>query len=111
MIQRKTASRRLSRATRALNDWCRRHRHEKARTQHQALYRKLRGHYAYYGITGNYASLHRFYEAARRIWKKWLGRRSQRAYFDWSQFERLLQRYSLPRPRVVHSIYRSVANP
>lgn len=111
VIQRKTACRRLSRATRALNDWCRRHRHEKARSQHQALYRKLQGHYAYYGITGNYASLHRFYEAARRIWKKWLGRRSQRAHFDWPQFERLLQRYALPRPRVVHSIYRSAANP
>jgi len=111
VIQRKTAGRRLSRATRALNEWCRRHRHEKVRTQHQALYRKLRGHYASYGIRGHYASLHRFSEAAKRIWKKWLGRRSQRAYFDWPQFERLLQRHSLPRPRVVHSIYRSVANP
>jgi retron-type reverse transcriptase len=37
--------------------------------------------------------------------------RSQRAYFDWPQLERLHQRYSLPRPRGVHSIYRSVANP
>lgn len=111
VIQRKTAGRRLSRATHAINEWCRRHRHEKVRTQHQALHRKLRGHYAYYGITGNYPSLHRFYEAAKRIWKKWLGRRSQRAYFDWPQFERLLQHYPLPRPRVVHSIYRSVANP
>ena len=34
---------------------CRRHRHEHARTQHQALDRKLQGDYAYYGI----------YEAAR----------------------------------------------
>lgn len=111
VIQRKTAGPRLSRATRALGDWCRRHRHEPVSTQHQALYRKLRGHYAYYGITGNYPSLHRFYEAAKRIWKKWLGRRSQRAYFGWSRFEKLLQHYPLPRPRVVHSIYRSVANP
>lgn len=111
VIHRKTASPRMSRAMRAINEWCRRHRHEKVRTQHQALYRKLRGHYAYYGITGNYTSLHRFYEAAKRIWKKWLGRRSQRASFDWPQFERLLQYYPLPRPRVVHSIYQPVANP
>jgi len=54
VIQRKTAGRRLSRATRVLKDWCRR-RHENARTQHQALDRILRGHYAYHGI----------YEAAR----------------------------------------------
>jgi len=111
VVKRKTAASRFSRATFAINQWCRRHRHEKVRDQHRALSRKLHGHYAYYGITGNYDALHRFYEKTKRIWKKWLGRRSQRAYFDWPRFERLLQHYSLPRPRVVHSVYRSVANP
>ena len=111
VVKRKTAGSRFSRATRAINQWCRRHRHEKVRDQHRALSRKLQGHYAYYGITGNYDALHRFYEMTKRLWKKWLGRRSQRAYFDWLRFERLLEHYSLPRPRVVHSVYRSVANP
>jgi len=111
VVKRKTAGSRFSRATRTINQWCRHHRHEKVRAQHRALSRKLHGHYAYYGITGNYEALHRFYETTKRIWKKWLGRRSQRAYFDWPRFDRLLQRYSLSRPRVVHSIYRSAAKP
>ena len=111
VVKRKTTSSRFSRATFAISQWCRRHRHMKVRQQHRLLSRKLQGHYAYYGITGNYEALHRFYQTVQRIWKKWLGRRSQRGYIDWPRFERLLQYYPLPRPRVVHSVYRSVVNP
>jgi len=71
----------------------------------------MQGHYGYYGITGNYDALHRFYEAAKRRWRKWLSRRSQRAYLSWADFSRLLERYPLPRPVVVHSVYRRVAKP
>jgi RNA-directed DNA polymerase len=107
VVKRKTATQRLSRSIRALSDWCRIHRHAKVREQHTTLVQKIRGHYAYYGITGNGASLTRFWEAAKRTWKKWLGRRSQRAYFDWPAFVRLLERYPLPLPVVVHSVYRT----
>ena len=109
VVKVKTAPNRFSRSTRAISQWCRRHRHQKVHLQHRALSQKLQGHYAYYGLTGNYAALHRFYETTRRTWKKWLGHRSQRAYLDWQRFSRLLQRYPLPRPVVVHSVYRSVA--
>ena len=33
--------------------WCRIHRHQPIAEQHRTLSQKLRGHYAYYGITGN----------------------------------------------------------
>ena len=51
---------RLSRALRGIGQWCRRNRHKSLPEQHAALSRKLRGHYAYYGITGNSSSLARF---------------------------------------------------
>jgi group II intron reverse transcriptase/maturase len=107
VVQRKTASNRLSRSLRTLSEWCRSHRHLPVREQHAQLTRKMRGHYAYYGITGNGSSLTRYWEGVKRIWKKWLGRRSQRAYFGWPTFVRLLGRYPLPKPIVVHSVYRS----
>ncbi|NIM50855.1 MAG: group II intron reverse transcriptase/maturase [Gemmatimonadales bacterium] len=106
VVQRKTASSRLSRSLRSISEWCRVNRHLKVREQHAQLSRKVSGHYAYYGITGNGACLEQFWEGVKRIWKKWLGRRSQRAYFDWSKFVRLLQRYPLPKPVVVRSVYR-----
>jgi group II intron reverse transcriptase/maturase len=110
VVQRKTAASRFRRAVRTISQWCRRHRHQKVRDQHRALCQKLRGHYAYYGITGNYAALHRFRHAVRRLWHKWLSRRSQRAYLAWAHFRRLLGRYPLPPAVVVHSVYRRAAN-
>lgn len=106
VVKRKTAGSRVSRSIRAINQWCRQHRHGEIRHQHRALTQKLRGHYAYYGITGNAPALHGFYRPVRRIWKKWLGRRSQRGYFTWPHYVRLLEHYPLPRPVVVHSVYR-----
>ena len=110
IVKRKTAASRLSRSLHTINQWCRTHRHQKLADQHRALRLKLQGHYAYYGITGNYAALRCFWQGAQRSWKKWLSRRSQRAYLDWVCFRRLLERYPLPPPVVVHSIFRSVAN-
>lgn len=37
---------------------------------------KLRGHYGYYGITGNAAGIRSFYAEVRREWRKWLSRRA-----------------------------------
>ena len=109
-VNRKTASDRLSRSLRAVTEWCRRHRHRSVAEQHTQLSRKMRGHYAYFGLTGNIASLTQFWEGVKRIWKKWLARRSQRAFISWPEFVRLMQRYPLPKPVVVHSVYRPQRN-
>ena len=106
VVKRKTARDRLSRSLHTINQWCRKYRHRSLADQHRALCRKLQGHYAYYGITGNYAALRCFWQGVQRRWKKWLSRRSQRAYLDWPRFRRLLERYPLPLPVVVHSVYR-----
>lgn len=111
VIQRKTASGRFRRALRAINLWLRRHRHRSIAFQHRALSQKLRGHWAYYGITGNARRLQVFGMEVRRLWHKWLNRRSQRGGMLWSRFARLLERYPLPRAVVVHSVYRRAANP
>lgn len=110
VVRRKTASSRLRRALKRISDWCRAHRHDSIANQHAALSRKLRGHYAYFGITGNARALGYFLHAVERVWHKWLGRRS-RAGMGWERFKRLLQRFQLPLPRIVHSIYRRAANP
>jgi group II intron reverse transcriptase/maturase len=105
VVQRKTAKARFSRAVRQIGQWCRRHRHLSVAEQWEALGRKLRGHDAYYGITGNARALVRFRQAVRRVWLKWLNRRSYRPALNWDAFNRLLQRYPLPPARVVHSNY------
>jgi len=105
VVQRKTAKARLSRAVRQIGHWCRRNRHLPVAEQQRALSRKLCGHDAYYGITGNARALSRFHHEAQRRWHKWLNRRSRAARLTWATFTRLLQRYPLPPARVVHSVY------
>lgn len=106
VIKRKTAKGRLARAVQNINQWCRSHRHDPIGRQHAALVRRLRGHYAYYGITGNGRALARFQRQAERCWRKWLDRRSNRSRMNWDRFRLVLAHYPLPPPRVVHSVYR-----
>lgn len=111
IVKRRTSRSRLSRALRELARWCRGNRHLPVREQHRLLSLKLRGHYSYYGMTGNGDSISAYHHFAQRIWRKWLDRRSQRAGMNWEKFNRLLERYPLPRPVVVHSVCRRSANP
>jgi group II intron reverse transcriptase/maturase len=111
VIKRKTSSSRFRRALGRIADWCRQRRHEPVATQHVDLSRKLRGHYAYFGITGNTRALSRFLHEVERVWRYWLNRRSARAKMVWERFRRLLQRYPLPPIRIVHSIHRTAAKP
>ncbi len=102
-LMRQTASKRLSRAVRSIAQWCREHRHRPVCEQHATLSQKVRGHYAYYGITGNARALTWFLCAVHRAWRKWLDRRNRQGEMTWDRFNRLLERYRLPPPRIVHS--------
>jgi hypothetical protein len=95
----------------AVSLWMRRHCHRPIEEQHVALARKLRGHFAYYGITGNARCLGAFRYKVERQWRWWLHRRSQKGRMPWPRFQRVLKRYPLPPAVVVHSIYRRAANP
>ncbi|OGW15323.1 MAG: hypothetical protein A3G93_02245 [Nitrospinae bacterium RIFCSPLOWO2_12_FULL_45_22] len=71
------------------------------RELYQHICRVLKGYYNYFGFAGNYATLNKFVYAIKRMWFKWLNRRSQRKSFNWAEFEALLLRYPLPKPRIL----------
>ena len=107
VIKRKTANSRFHRGLKSVNQWCRLNRHRPMDEQHKTLSAKLKGHYAYFGITGNSQALSSFRWWVWRIWRKWLLRRSQRACRSRDRIYRLLTgRYNLPPAVAVHSIYR-----
>jgi len=110
VIKLKTAADRFSRAVRSIDQWCRGNRHITLSEQQQKLNEKLRGHYAYYGVTGNSGALSRFLWEVQRRWRKWLSRRSRTRSMNWARFRRLLQHYPLAGVRTVRSAYRHAAN-
>ena len=100
VVKQKTAADRLRRSIKRITVWCRLHRHEPVNEEWTALRRKLLGHFAYFGITGNYQALHNFSVRVDAAWQKWLSRRSQRAWISREKMIRLLERYPLPQPRL-----------
>ena len=111
VVKQKTASSRFSRAVRSIASWCRQNRHQPISLQQRRLNEKLRGHYAYYGVTGNSHALSRFRHEVLRCWRMWLNRRNRNRTMTWSVFERLCQRYPLIPVRAIHSVYVRAAKP
>lgn len=106
VVKRKTAGKKFREKLRIMNRWCRQHRHYPIDFQYEKLCQKIKGHYAYYGITGNMRGLQRYRNEVRRIWKKWLCRRSWKKRLNWERFNQFTtQHCPLPPAKVVHSIY------
>ena len=106
VVKRKTSSKKFREKLATMNEWCKKHRHFPINYQYGKLCQKLKGHYAYYGITGNMRGMQRYLDKVKRIWKKWLCRRSWKNRLNWEKFNELMtQRCPLPPARVVHSIY------
>jgi len=102
VVRQTTAKNRLARALVAVKDWCQTNRHRPVRVQHAQLSAKLRGHYAYYGITGNIRQVHRYRQQVTKIWRKWLERRTRSKRLTWARFNAFLARHPLPRARIIH---------
>lgn len=105
LVRRKTMRKRLTRSLKAMSQWCRANRHEPLREQVEQLGRKLKGHFGYYGLTGNFESLRRFRGETIKIWRKWLARRGDPKGMSWERMHKLLEFIYLPEARVAHSIY------
>ena len=104
IVKRKTAKGRLSKTIKNFDKWCKENLHMKICEQHLKLTQKLRGHYNYFGITGNSRSLGLVYYRVRRIWRYWLNRRNRGQEMPWGRFYNLEKFLRLPLPRTVHSI-------
>ncbi|HEY6269146.1 MAG TPA: hypothetical protein VIX11_12670 [Candidatus Acidoferrum sp.] len=102
MVRQVTAKNRYARALAAVTAWCRVNRHQPIPDQQAHLIAMMRGHYAYYGITGNFRRIRWYANQVERIWQKWLSRRDRRNQLPKSRFSALLQRHPLPAARIVH---------
>jgi len=105
-LGRKTSRKKFSAKCREMNDWLKRIRNlVKTKDWWKILAAKLRGHFQYYGVSENTASIVRFYKLTIRMVRKWLNRRSQKRKMSWTRFTKYLEHYPLPQPRIVHKFY------
>jgi len=106
IVGRKTSCKKFRMKCEEMNLWLKKVRNlKKTKEWWPILQAKLRGHYQYYGVSGNMRSVNKYYSRTLYITRKWLNRRSQRKSFSWEEFYGYLGHYPLPKPKIVHNIY------
>ncbi|NSX83908.1 group II intron reverse transcriptase/maturase, partial [Wolbachia endosymbiont of Atemnus politus] len=101
----KTSKVSLARKLKEIKEWLKTIRnHTCLKDWWQILKAKLRGHYNYFGISGNYQWLSKFEQAVKKLTFKWINRRSQKKSMNWEQFEHYTQVNPLPKPKICFSL-------
>src|SRR5205814_3687543 len=83
-----------------LQDQMRRVRHSPVKEQANHLNQMLHGHYAYYGIAGNWRSLLKVYRVVEHYWREMLSSRSWHGTVGWEQFQQIKSQFPLLRPKL-----------
>jgi group II intron reverse transcriptase/maturase len=104
-IGRKSISKRITAKLKLYRQWIKKHRTLSTVEIMKTTARKLRGHYAYYGVTGNSQSIQNFAYEVRMLLYKWLGRRGKRGSMNFDKFNLLLKRFPLPAPRIMVNLW------
>ncbi len=71
---------------------------------------KLLGHYRYFGISGNYRCINKFYYRVISMVFKWINRRSQKKSMNWQKYLNYLDWEPLPKPRIYYQLYATPSN-
>jgi group II intron reverse transcriptase/maturase len=100
-VKRRTATKKWLAGKQRIRDWIQEHRHDRLSRTMKTLRAKLQGTWNYYGLIGNYRRMKLTYEETHRTLFKWLNRRSQRRSMSWRTMDRLMERFQIPRPRIV----------
>lgn len=104
-VEHRTSRKKLQTKKKSVKEWLRENIQSKPSDTIKLLNRKLIGHYAYYGISGNYQGLLNFYRFTKVALYKILTRRSQRAYLSWSRFKKLLVKHPIAEPKIYVDIW------
>jgi len=105
-VGRKTDRKKFSVKIKEMNKWLKAVRNtSKPEVWWPILAAKLRGHFQYYGVSGNYMGISHFCYLTIRMIFKWLNRRSQKKSYNWEQFRIYLLRHPLPKPKIYHNLY------
>lgn len=105
-VARRTSRVKFVQKTKAMNQWLKKVRNQvKLKEWWKVLRLKIVGHYNYYGVSGNYEALKRFYDLTVKQAYKWINRRSQKNSFNHMQYKRFMKYNPLPKPKIYHWLY------
>lgn len=109
-MKRVTARKKFAGKLKIFKEWLEKARIMKTKELWEIVKAKLRGHYAYYGVTDNLTGIKRFGMEVNKLLFKWLNRRGKRACLTWQKFCEMLKRFPLPEPRIRVKMFGNSAN-
>ncbi len=104
-MKRITSRKKFTAKIRMFRDWLKANRTLPTRELMDKVALKLRGHFAYYGVTDNSKGISRFAYEIRRVLFKWLNRRGKRGCMNWEKFNFFLKKFPLPKPRIMVNLF------
>lgn len=106
IIKLKTAKKTFSNKLKMMNEWCRINRNKyRLAALWKSFIAKMRGHINYYGISHNFKAISDFLHRSKRMFFKWINRRSQKKSFNWAKFSLYEKLKPLPKLRIVHRLF------
>ena len=104
-MKRVTSRKKFTAKLRMFRDWLKANRTLPTSDLMDKVASKLRGHYAYYGVTDNSRGILRFTREVHLLLFKWLNRRGKRGCMNWEKFDLFLKKYPLPCPRIMVNLF------
>ncbi|WP_328289381.1 reverse transcriptase domain-containing protein [Piscirickettsia salmonis] len=102
----KSSGKRLRSKLKKISEWMKKNRNKyPLRKLWEIFCSKLKGHVQYYGVSFNADGVGLFLYKARRIFYKWVNRRSQRKSFNWGKFSLFVKRFPMSKAKVCHKFF------
>lgn len=100
-VRRLTIKKRMREKLQLIKTELRRRMHHKIAEVGKWLRSVLRGHYRYYGVSGNFKAMEQFRYQILMLWRSTLRRRSQQRTLTWESMSKIATAW-LPKPEVYH---------
>ncbi|MDO9110374.1 MAG: group II intron reverse transcriptase/maturase [Desulfatirhabdiaceae bacterium] len=104
-MKRKTSRKKFKAKLLAFKEWLKENRTLPTPELMKTAAAKLRGHFAYYGVSDNSEGIGQFNHEVRKLLVKWLNRRGKSGCLTWEKFKKLLKKYPLPKPRIMVNLF------
>lgn len=101
----KTSSRKMRAKLKECKQWLKANRTKGIHDVKKRLDRSLAGYYNYYCITYNVRYVSNFMDKVKKLFFKWMNRRSQKKSFNWEKYKLFLERFPFQRPKLKISIF------
>lgn len=101
----KTNKRKLKQKFEIAKKWLHDKMHEPILEVGLSIRKKIIGHYAYYGINGNYSSLFKYYKYLKYTWYHTLRKRGQKNKIKYLDYLRIWNYLDIPTPKIYVNIW------